>query len=105
MDVGGSSGSGCQLWLFLGLLLDFSDLLPLLRRGRDLHSKDNITDFRLCQGSYVHTKKKRTTWGQEAIWLWENAESMHESKKKIMKKTQKLETVNIHLLVLFAIVS
>lgn len=30
---------------------------------------------------------------------------MHESKKKIKKKTQKLETVNVHLLVLFAIVS
>lgn len=30
VDVGGARGGGCQLRLFLGLLLDFCYLLPLL---------------------------------------------------------------------------
>ena len=30
VDVGGASGGSCQLRLFLGLLLDFCYLLPLL---------------------------------------------------------------------------
>lgn len=31
VDVGGACGGSCQLRLFLGLLLDFCYLLPLLR--------------------------------------------------------------------------
>lgn len=62
MDVGGARGGSCQLRLFLGLLLDFCYLLPLLWGCWDLHTQDDVTDLGLGQGSYVHTgeEKKNT---------------------------------------------
>lgn len=36
---------GCQLRLLLGLLLNFCNLLPLLRGGRDLHAQDDVSDL------------------------------------------------------------
>lgn len=47
----------CQLGLFLGLLLNLGNLLPLLGRSRDLHTEDDVTDLRLGQGSYIYTEK------------------------------------------------
>lgn len=44
-----------QLWLFLGLLLNFSYLLPLLWRCRDLHTQDDVSNFWLCQWCHIHT--------------------------------------------------
>jgi len=38
---------GSELRLFLGLLLDLSDLLSLLRWCADLHSQDDVTNLRL----------------------------------------------------------
>ena len=51
----------CQLRLILRLLLDFSDLLSLLRRSGDLHTKDDVSNFRLSEGSYVDTKMEECT--------------------------------------------
>lgn len=36
---------GCQLRLLLGLLLNFCNLLSLLRGGRDLHAQDDVSDL------------------------------------------------------------
>lgn len=45
---------GRELRLLFSLLLNLGDLLPLLGRGRDLHSQDDVTDLGLGQGSHVH---------------------------------------------------
>lgn len=53
--VDGACGGGRQLALFLGLLLDLCDLLPLLRGSTDLHAQDDVPDLGLCQGGHIHT--------------------------------------------------
>ena len=61
VDVGGSGGGSRQLRLFFGLLLDLSDLLPLLRGCWDLHTKNDVSDLRLGQGSYIHAREETET--------------------------------------------
>ena len=58
VDVGGSRGGSRQLRLFLGLLLNLGDLLTLLGGCRDLHSQDDVANFRLRQRSYVNAGRK-----------------------------------------------
>lgn len=53
--VDGARLRGRQLRLLFGLLLDLSNLLPLLGWGRDLHSQNDIPDLRLGQRCYIHT--------------------------------------------------
>lgn len=54
-----SSGlCGRELRLLLGLLLNLGNLLALLRRRRDLHAQNDVTDLRLSQGGHVHTKTR-----------------------------------------------
>lgn len=51
-----STSLGCsQLRLFLGLLLNLSDLLPLLWWCWDLHPQDDVPNFWLCQRCHIHT--------------------------------------------------
>ena len=47
--VDGSRGGSRQLRLFLGLLLDLSDLLTLRGRRRDFHAQNNVADLGLGQ--------------------------------------------------------
>lgn len=49
MFVDGASGSGRDLTLFLGLLLDLCNLLTLLGGSTDLHTKNDVTDLGLSQ--------------------------------------------------------
>ena len=58
VDVGGSGGGSCKLRLFFGLLLDLSNLLPLLRGCWDLHTQNDVSDLRLGQGSYIHAREE-----------------------------------------------
>jgi len=53
MLVNGSRCCRCQLRLFLGLLLDFDNLLSLCRWGAYLHNENNVSNFRLCQRSHI----------------------------------------------------
>lgn len=57
MFVNGAGLRGCQLRLLFGLLLNFCNLLSLLRGGRDLHAQDNVSDLRLCQGCNIHAER------------------------------------------------
>ena len=43
--VDGACGGGCELRLFLGLLLDLSNLLSLLRGCTDLHAQDDVPNL------------------------------------------------------------
>ena len=43
--VDGACGGGRELRLFLRLLLNFGNLLPLLRRSRDLHAQDDVPNL------------------------------------------------------------
>eukprot|EP00958_Prasinococcus_capsulatus_P015981 scaffold1754_cov355-Prasinococcus_capsulatus_cf.AAC.3 len=54
MDVGRAGRHSLQLRRLLGLLLDLRDLLPLLRRWRDLRAEDDVPDLRLRQCGHVH---------------------------------------------------
>jgi len=45
MFVNSAGLCGCQLRLLLGLLLNFCNLLSLLRGSRDLHAQDNVSDL------------------------------------------------------------
>lgn len=56
--VDGSGLRGRELRLLLGLLLNLGNLLALLRRRRDLHTQNDVTDLRLSQGGHVHTKTR-----------------------------------------------
>lgn len=47
--VDSPSGGGSELALFLALLLDLGDLLPLSRWRGNLHTQDNVTDLGLCE--------------------------------------------------------
>lgn len=58
MFVHRSSGSRGQLRLFLRLLLNFSNLLSLRGRSTDFHTKNNVSDFGLCQRSDVDAAKE-----------------------------------------------
>lgn len=58
--VDSTSGGGCDLTLLLRLFLDLCNLLSLLRGSADLHSQDNVSNLRLCQGCHVHTRG----WGE-----------------------------------------
>lgn len=58
MFVDGSGLCGRELRLLFGLLLNLGNLLALLRRRRDLHTQDDVTDLRLSQGGHVHTETK-----------------------------------------------
>lgn len=58
MFVNSAGLRGCQLRLLLGLLLNFCNLLSLLRGGRDLHAQDNVSDLGLRQGCNVHTERE-----------------------------------------------
>ena len=55
MFVDGACGSGGDLALFLGLFLDFCNLLSLLGRSTDLHTQDDVSDLGLCQGGHIDT--------------------------------------------------
>lgn len=48
-----------ELRLLFGLLLDLGNLLALLRRRRDLHTQDDVTDLRLSQRGHVHTERRQ----------------------------------------------
>ena len=51
-----SASLGCsELRLFLRLLLNLSDLLPLLLWCWDLHPQDDVPNFWLCQWCHIHT--------------------------------------------------
>lgn len=49
MLVDCSSLSGSQLRLVLSLIFNLLDLLSLLRRGRNFHTQNNVTNFGLSQ--------------------------------------------------------
>ena len=62
--VDGACGGGCELRLFLGLLLDLCDLLALLRGSTDFHTQDNVSDLRLGERRHVHTERGRGAEGR-----------------------------------------
>ena len=54
MLIDGPRRRGGDLALFLRLLLNVGNLLALLARRADLHSQDDVTDFRLREGGHIH---------------------------------------------------
>lgn len=51
----------CELWLFLGLLLNLCNLNSLSRWSRDFHTQNDVPDLRLSQRCYIHTENVSNT--------------------------------------------
>ena len=53
MYVGSAGGGRGQLGLFLRLFLNLCNLLTLLRRSRDFHAQNDVTNLGLSQGGNI----------------------------------------------------
>ena len=60
--VDGAGLGGGELGLFLGLLLDLSDLLALLGGSGYLHAQDDVSDLRLGEGGHVDAGEEQDVW-------------------------------------------